>query len=237
MRGPNRPQPGETGTSANPTLLLLAAVLGLAGCSSMPQPEEGYAATPPLTPRPRGARDGAIYSTGYDLALFSDRRANRVGDILTITLTESTEASKTATTSLSKSTDVSIPSPTFFGHVPRVSGSEWGDTSFGSEHEFDGEADATQENSLSGEITVTVAKVLPNGNLVVRGEKWLALNQGSEYIQIAGIVRPDDIGPDNSVPSTRVADARITYAGKGAPADSNRLGWLARFFVGLVFPF
>jgi flagellar L-ring protein precursor FlgH len=90
---------------------------------------------------------------------------------------------------------------------------------------------------LTGDITVTIAQVLANGNLVVRGEKWLTLNQGEEFIQISGIVRPADISPDNSVPSLRLADARITYSGKGQVANSNRPGWLNRFFSSVVWPF
>jgi flagellar L-ring protein FlgH len=84
---------------------------------------------------------------------------------------------------------------------------------------------------------VTVADVLPNGNLVVRGEKWLTLNQGDEYIQISGIVRPIDIRTDNTVLSGLVADARITYSGKGMVADSNKMGWLSRFFASAIWPF
>ena len=80
---------------------------------------------------------------------------------------------------------------------------------------------------------MTVAEVYPNGNLLVRGEKWLTLNQGEEFVQISGIVRPVDIAPDNSVPSFKVADARITYSGTGTLADSNRPGLLARFFMKL----
>jgi flagellar L-ring protein precursor FlgH len=102
---------------------------------------------------------------------------------------------------------------------------------------FEGEADASQSNSLSGAITVTIADVLPNGNLVVRGEKWLTLNQGEEFIQVSGIVRPQDVTTANTVLSTQIADARITYSGKGTLADSNRMGWLARFFNSPVWPF
>jgi flagellar L-ring protein precursor FlgH len=99
--------------------------------------------------------------------------------------------------------------------------------------DFEGSADADQSNSLSGTISVTVTQVMPNGLMEVRGEKWLTLNQGEEFVQISGIIRPVDIGPDNSVPSFKVADARITYAGKGALADANSPGFLARFFMKL----
>ena len=97
--------------------------------------------------------------------------------------------------------------------------------------EFGGKGNSSQSNRLEGNITVTVAEVYPNGNLFVRGEKWLTLNQGEEFVQISGIVRPVDISADNSVPSFKVADARITYSGKGTLADANQPGLLARIFM------
>jgi flagellar L-ring protein precursor FlgH len=103
--------------------------------------------------------------------------------------------------------------------------------------EFEGEADSSQSNSLSGAITVTIADVLPNGNLMVRGEKWLTLNQGEEFIQISGMVRPQDVSTSNTVLSTQIADARITYSGEGFLAESNQMGWLARFFNHPIWPF
>ena len=104
------------------------------------------------------------------------------------------------------------------------------------ETEFDGEGASSQSNRLQGDITVTVAQRLPNGNLLVRGQKWIAINQGKEYVRIQGIVRPIDIDPDNSISSLKVADARISYGGTGALADANRPGLLSRFFnMGLPF--
>ena len=102
---------------------------------------------------------------------------------------------------------------------------------------FDGKSDSSQSNKLEGSITVTVAERLPNGNLLVRGEKRITINQGQEFVRLQGIVRPVDIGPANTVPSTKIADATITYTGKGALADSNRQGWLSRFFNSPWFPF
>ena len=102
---------------------------------------------------------------------------------------------------------------------------------------FDGKADSSQSNSLIGNITVSVAERLPNGNLLVRGEKLININQGEEYIRLQGIIRPVDIGPDNAVASTKVADAKISYSARGALADSNKQGWLSRFFNSPIFPF
>jgi flagellar L-ring protein precursor FlgH len=110
-------------------------------------------------------------------------------------------------------------------------------TSLQSANDFSGKADSEQSNKLRGSITVTVAQVLPNGNLIVQGEKWIAINQGDEYVRLRGIVRPVDIKADNTVVSTQVADAQIIYRGKGAPADSNAMGWLARCFLSPIWPF
>jgi flagellar L-ring protein precursor FlgH len=103
--------------------------------------------------------------------------------------------------------------------------------------QFDGEGTSAQSNQLTGFISVTVAKRLANGNLLVRGQKWITLNQGREYVRIEGIVRPVDIGPDNVVPSYNVADASISYGGQGTLADSNTKSWLARFFDSPYMPF
>ncbi|MDP3368030.1 MAG: flagellar basal body L-ring protein FlgH, partial [Pseudomonas sp.] len=94
-----------------------------------------------------------------------------------------------------------------------------------------------QSNSLSGSVTVTVAEVLPNGVLVVRGEKWLTLNTGDEMVRISGLVRADDISSSNTVSSTRIADARLTYSGTGSFADASQPGWLSRFFLSPMWPF
>ena len=100
-----------------------------------------------------------------------------------------------------------------------------------------GKSGTAQTNSLSGDISVTIADVLPNGNLLVRGEKRLNLNSGNEYVKISGIVRPLDVAANNVVPSSKVADATIIYNGDGAESDANKMGWLSRFFISPIFPF
>ena len=102
---------------------------------------------------------------------------------------------------------------------------------------FDGKGDSRQSNQLTGSITVTVVERLPNGNLVVSGEKNLELGQGSERVRLSGLVRPEDINRYNQVSSQSIADARISYAGKGVLNDSNSAGWLTRFFTSPWFPF
>jgi flagellar L-ring protein precursor FlgH len=228
--------------------LLLATLILLAGCASTPARDPLYAATRPQPITTNNDNPGSIYQAGRGLSLFEDQRARRVGDVITVRLVEATQASKKAATKTKKETAVDLPSPTVLGtdvllrSVPKFlplnqRGNNNITASIDGSHEFTGEGSSSQGNSLTGSITVTVAEVLANGNLVVKGEKLLTLNQGHEHIRIAGIIRPADIAPDNSVLSTQVADAQITYAGEGALADSNSMGWLARVFNSPWWPF
>ena len=184
--------------------------------------------------RPTG---GAIYQSGTEVRLFEDLRAGRVGDILTVRLTEQTNASKNSSTSTSKSTDTTLTNPTVFGRPITSGGDPLFDASLSGEQAFDGEGSSSQSNSLQGDITVTVTERLPNGNLRIRGEKWVMLNQGKEYIRLSGIIRPFDIRPDNSVSSTQIADAEITYSSKGVLAAANRMGLISRFFHSILHPY
>lgn len=180
---------------------------------------------------------GSIYQNGNNMVLFEDLRARQVGDIITVLLAEATDAAKSSDTSLDKSTSTLITDPILAGQT-RVLGS---DSNLGfdlsSNHAFGGESASNQRNSLQGSITVTVAKVYPGGNLYIQGEKWIQINQGNEYIRLRGIIRPVDIATNNTIVSTKVADARISYGGTGATADVNRVGWLSRFFISPVWPF
>jgi len=109
--------------------------------------------------------------------------------------------------------------------------------SIGNESKFSGNGAAAQSNKLDGNISVTVAKRFPNGNLLVRGQKWIAINTGREFVRLQGIVRPSDIAPDNSVVSYKVADAYIAYGGQGTIANANKPGLLYRFFNSPYTPF
>lgn len=228
--------------------ILLAGLLAsaaLTGCQSVPTRDPEFAPVRPLAPTPQANRNGAIYTGGYGVAVaevdfFSDIRPRRVGDSLTVVLKERTNASKKNAAKVEKETDMTIANPMLFGRAPSVTigGKKYTlEQSLESEQKFDGEGAASQSNSLTGEITVTVAEVLPNGNLVVQGEKILTLNRGHEHVRLSGIVRPEDVAMDNTVPSTRVANATIVYSGEGEVADASAMGWLARFFVSAFMPF
>lgn len=215
--------------------LVAFGALALAGCVTPRDPD--YAATWPEEPPAASAGNGAIYQVGHDVALFENSVARRVGDTLTIRLNESTNASKSSSTTTKKTTSAAIAGPTVAGRPVTVNGVEVLAGALNSDTAFDGQGGSSQSNKLTGEVTVTVAQRLPNGNLLIRGQKWIAINQGKEYVRIQGIVRPIDIDPDNSISSLKVADAMISYGGKGALADANSPGLLARFFNSKWMPF
>ncbi|MGF0334780.1 flagellar basal body L-ring protein FlgH [Ectopseudomonas toyotomiensis] len=233
-------------------LILLAGLLLGSGCvAPTAKPDDPYyAPVLPRTPLPAAQNNGSIYQAGFENGLYDDRKAFRVGDIITITLNERTQASKNANSNIQKDSSGAIGAPNLFGMAvtpdnPLRSLSALGMTnpnlsleaSWSAEREASGSGQAGQSNSLSGSVTVTVAEVLPNGILAVRGEKWMTLNTGDELMRISGLVRADDISTDNTVSSTRVADARITYSGTGAFADASQPGWMSRFFMSPLWPF
>lgn len=223
----------------------LSLVLSLCGCAQLapPAPDDPmYAPAEPIAYAQPVSHSGSLYWEAGSPRYFVDRVAFTVGDTLTILLSEATDAEKSTETKTTKKNDTDITNPTLFGTSPQINvpgiiplvTNKKNNLEFSLEADrtFTGKGDSTQSNSLTGNITVTVARVLPNGNLYVRGEKWMTLNTGDEFIRISGIVRPDDISPDNTVMSTRVANARFTYSGRGQIAETNVIGWLARFFNG-----
>ncbi|MDX5373859.1 MAG: flagellar basal body L-ring protein FlgH [Pseudomonadaceae bacterium] len=231
-------------------ILLLLGSVALGGCvAPAPKPDDPYyAPVLPRTPLPAAQNNGAIYQPGFETNLYDDRKAYRVGDIITITLSERTQASKSAGSDMSKDSSANLGLTSLFGATLGVNNPSSGlnplngdelnlDVGYSGTRSTEGESAANQSNSLSGSITVTVAEVLPNGILAVRGEKWMTLNTGDELVRIAGLVRADDIATDNTVSSTRIANARITYSGTGAFADASQPGWLDRFFLSPLFPF
>ncbi|MFS0737615.1 flagellar basal body L-ring protein FlgH [Sphingomonas sp. 1P06PA] len=184
------------------------------------------------TPPPVRA-NGAIFQAANGYApLTSGARAAMVGDILTIALVERTLAVKSATQTSGREGEIGL-SPPVTGPLGFFSSS---DINAGGNSSFTGRGQATQSNTLQGEITVTVAQVYPNGTMLVKGEKMVRLNRGDEQIRFAGLVRAVDIAADNRVASTRVADARITYTGTGEVARASKQGWLQRFF-NVISPF
>ena len=226
------------------SVFALGGAVLLAGCvGPTPKPNDPYyAPVLPRTPLPAAANNGSIYQAGFEQNLYSDRKAFRVGDIITITLNERTQASKNANSQVGKNSKAELGLTSLFGsslttNNPLGSNDLSLSAGYSGDRATKGDSKAAQGNTLTGSITVTVADVLPNGIIAVRGEKWMTLNTGDELVRIAGMVRADDIATDNTVPSTRVADARITYSGTGSFADASQPGWFDRFFLSPLFPF
>ena len=219
-----------------PSIILLCCAVSACGLipHKPPKPDPVVARVlPPPTPR----TDGAIFQQGQQIELFADLKARRVGDVLTIRLTESTNASKSAATKTAKATAVNNTGPTVMGRTITASGVPIFTTTLSGADSFDGSGSSTQGNSLAGSLTVTVMEVQSNGNLVVQGDKTLKLNQGDEFVHVSGVVRRADIATDNTVTSDKIADAHISYSGKGVVDSTNRVGWLARFFNSPFAPF
>ena len=223
--------------SAAITTAFLAAALGSASVDARllgkKAPPVDFSAAHPLPVPPPPPANGAIFqiSDGY-AALYEGSRARRVGDPLTIVLVERTAASKSASSKLNSGGGLSITPPTT-GHLALFKGT---DASMSTTRDFTGQGATDQSNTLSGEVSVTVSLVYPNGTMLVQGQKRVTLNRGDEFVQIKGLIRAADIDADNRVLSTRVADAQIAYTGKGDVARASRQGWLGRFFS-VVSPF
>lgn len=223
-----------------------AVLVVLAGCATPSKPTPGdprYSPVMPVAPAPASKAAGSIYASGAGISLWEDKRARRIGDIITVFLDEKTISSKSNKTDITKedSLDMNVDSimgvePSF--HMPGFPNKRF---TLGADaqnnREFAGDAGSDQSNRLVGQISVTVAEVLSNGVMVVRGEKWMTLSQGDEFIRLEGLLRPSDIAPDNTVISSRMADARITYSATGALADAQEQGWASRVFNSPWWPF
>jgi flagellar L-ring protein precursor FlgH len=226
----------KSAPSVTKAILAGAIACQLAACASMAPPavRPGPSDEPPIAQRSNGPRgtSGGVYSTEVSMSLTSDSRAFRTGDVVTVILQETTQASKKADTSFSKDSSATVAPPSVLGKTFNKLGL---DTS--ASRSFTGGATSTQQNALTGAITVIVQEVLPNGLLRVSGEKTLTLNQGEEFVRLRGYLRAADIDADNQVSSQRIANARIAYSAQGTLAESQQAGWLTRFFNGPLMPF
>ena len=185
---------------------------------------------PSISKSPKKDKYGSIYSNSQQGLFATDRRASKVGDLLTVALSENFSASKSQSAKSAKNGTTSFD-------FPRITTADADDTLFDSKlaKSFDGSGSADQTNSLRGEISVTVTKVFSNGNMEILGQKKLTLNNGDEYIRLVGIIRPEDVDSRNIVPSSRIANAKISYTGAGDIADTSKKGWLSRL-VDVVTP-
>ena len=216
-------------------LVLVFSAGLLAACTTVPPTNVHQ----PMTARPQPrqeipAASGSIYQAGTSRTLFEDRRARYVGDTMTILITETTSASTKSNTNVSRSGSIAAAVPTISGLPGKsLQGMELSASSSAS---MAGKGDAAANNVFTGNITVTVIEVLPNGNLLVSGEKQVSIGAGTEYIRLSGVVNPYFISTANTISSTNVADARIEYKESGVISEAQVMGWLARFFMS-VLPF
>ncbi len=216
---------------------LVLMIVAASGCANNKPMADDPAYAPTIAanmPVPQRT-EGSLYQDAYGINLFNDRKAHFVGDVITVTLSERTVSRKSSGVTTGKKSGVNFNAGPLLGANPTIKGKEL-TTTLNQDRTFDGSADADQSNSLQGNITVTVAEILPNGNLIVRGEKWITLNRGDEFIRISGIVRAEDIAPDNTIVSTRLANAKISYSGTGELASTQKMGWLSRFFNSDIWP-
>lgn len=213
-------------------------VLMLAGCAAI-ESTPPTAIHQPMSVRPEAralpqANNGAIYQTTMARPLFEDRRARHIGDLITINLVERNTATKNARANAGRSSAMS-GGITSSSRLP-LKGLTGLDLQAGADSEFTGTGGASANNAFNGTITVSVIDLYPNGNLLVSGEKMLAINQGSEFIRFSGVIDPNTVTASNTVQSIQVADARIEYRGSGFIDQSTTMGWLQRFFLA-VLPF
>ncbi|HEU0186822.1 MAG TPA: flagellar basal body L-ring protein FlgH [Gallionellaceae bacterium] len=217
---------------------LLAGVLLLAACTPSTSIQQ------PLTARPLERKalpndNGSIFQAGGDRPLFEDRRPRNVGDVLIINIAETTAASEKSSSNLNNSGSINVASPTVTGGpAPHAVGEPIGQfgISGGSSMTKAAKSDNAGNNSFSGTITVTVVEVLPNGNLMVSGEKQVAIKNAQKFVRFSGVVNPNTISASNTVQSTQVADVRVEYKGATNIDMSSVTSMFGNFFLS-IFPF
>ena len=228
-------------------ILFMSLIVMLTGCAAMQQhkPEKvAVVEKKPLAPtpvrKPIATVNDSLFQKSYSMQLFSDRRAYRVGDILTVKLSDKTEITKESGTSFDKNSSIDIADPTIFGKSGAAILGKGRSLGFNvaPKRGFNGNSDLSRKNEIKESyISVQVIEILPNGSLRVAGEKWLRLNNDAEFVQVSGLVRPEDINTNNEVSSKRLAQANITYSGVGPEQDLHRQGWLTRALNSPWFPF
>lgn len=216
-----------------------SVVLIVGGCATSQNPvhDPEFASARPIVSQPLPSSSGAIYRSGYEVVLFEDDKAKRVGDLITVILKETTSATKRAVTKTKKNSEIDSTFLRIFGGNASANGIGLLDTNIEAKRKFNGEGSSKQSNTLFGTITATVSEVYANGNLFIRGEKLLTLNQGVEHVRISGIVRSSDVSPQNTVSSSQLANAKIIYGGEGVIAETNSKGWLQRITDSQWWPF
>ena len=215
----------------------IICIFVLSGCVNTYVEEKASLEFEPIYPaqefdKPNRNVNGSIYAQAGGGLFATDRRAQHVGDILTVNLSEQFSAKKAQSATSGKTDGFEVTVPLGLQNNLRTAA----DLTAGTKQSFSGSGGATQSNSLTGKISVTVIRLLDNGNLEIMGQKKLTLNNGNEYIRLSGVIRPEDISASNEVSSNRIAHASITYTGTGDVHDTNQPGWLGKA-LRVVSPF
>ena len=179
----------------------------------------------PLTSNANRPVTGGIYSNRPSDSWFGRGRNYQVGDLITVLLNESTQAARSQNSDISRESKNTATPPGLNTQVSKLNPIFQGVDLSQSKVDSKGKGTADQKASLAGSVTVTVVDILANGNLVVRGEKKLGLAEGTEVIQVSGVIRPQDVGPNGTVQSLRLANAQIAYRGTGDLANATKVGW------------
>ena len=212
------------------TRMGLACVMcSLSACNALPpQPmshSPQFEPVYPLITEQTKAATGAIYVGRQSDSWFGKSRSFQVGDVITVLLNESSQATRTQNGTVTRDSSNTLAPANLQKFGTSLGGMFGGVNMLGGTVSNKGTGAADQQASLTGSVAVAVVEVMPNGNLVLRGEKQLALTEGTEIIQVAGIIRPDDVSPSNTVQSKRLANAQIAYRGTGDLANATRAGW------------
>jgi flagellar L-ring protein precursor FlgH len=223
------------------SLLFIITFIAISGCASIEQaktlPDDPDFA--PILPEMEESSiipTGSLFKANYVNNIYSDSKAHRVGDIISVILSESTQAQKNAKTELKKENSATLDPIIGLGGAAVNFKNDALQFGYNQGSDFSGDSKTNQGNSLNGNISVHVLRVLPNGNLMIRGEKWMSLNNGDEYIRLTGVIRAQDISSSNTIISSKIANARIQYAGTGTFADIQEQGWLSSFFSSSWWP-
>ena len=198
----------------------------------------------PTEPQAEDPKDAGLFKEASYSGFFEDLRAFKVGDLVTINIVETSKASKKASTKTSRTSSIDAGISNLLGYETKMR--KWGgfpnafdnETMFKASmaNSFDGSGSTSRDETMTASITARVMKVLPNGNLFIKGTREIRVNNEVQYITLSGIIRPFDISPDNTILSSYIADARIEYTGKGPVSDKQRPGWLMRI-LDYVWPF
>lgn len=211
--------------------------------SRAPEPAISQPVPLPAAAKPSAYRgDGSLWVDDGSLSeMFINAKAHRVGDIVTIKIVENSKATNKATTKTDRSTETSVGLTEFFGLEKRFPSSKNFFNPFSpvtSEYSnaFDGSGSTARSGALTAYISARIIQILPNGNLIIEGNREVRVNHENQIITLTGEIRPRDISPENIVQSTYIADARISYSGSGILNDQQRPGWLARILDN-IWPF